>query len=231
MEAVNWRQVLLKTLDDRRLSRAESQAFAELIKPVAGDERTLNRIRSTAFDVAREATEVIEARVVVDWLEAVLRVLHGVTAPPHQIAEAWFSPDPGCPARIVTAIREARQSIDICVFTITDDRLTEAILEAHQRGILIRLITDDEKRLDPGSDVSQMMVAGIVTRTDATPDHMHHKYAIFDERILLTGSYNWTRAAAAANDDNFIVTDDPQLVVPFRAHFERLWRSFDARSA
>jgi len=230
MESVNWRQFLLESLDDRRFSRAEAHAFSQMVQSWSGDEQTLNLIRHTAFEVAREAIEVISPREVLDWLEEVIRVLHSTTAPPHQVAEAWFSPDPACPARILSLIAEARSTIDVCVFTMTDDRLSKALLEAKERGVTIRLVTDDEKRSDPGSDVQGLSEAGVVVRTDATPDHMHHKYAIFDERILLTGSYNWTRAAAAANDDNFIVTDDPKLVMPFRVHFERLWRSFDSRS-
>ena len=53
---------------------------------------------------------------------------------------------------------------------------------------------------------------------------MHHKYALFDDALLLTGSYNWTRAAANVNDDNFVVTDSPKLLLAFRSHFDRLWQ-------
>jgi mitochondrial cardiolipin hydrolase len=52
---------------------------------------------------------------------------------------------------------------------------------------------------------------------------MHHKFAVFDARTLLTGSYNWTRSADEYNKDNFLVTDDPHLVQAFSATFDRLW--------
>jgi phosphatidylserine/phosphatidylglycerophosphate/cardiolipin synthase-like enzyme len=54
---------------------------------------------------------------------------------------------------------------------------------------------------------------------------MHHKFAIFDDSALLTGSYNWTRGAARFNNENFIVTTDRRLIHPFSQTFERLWQA------
>ena len=53
---------------------------------------------------------------------------------------------------------------------------------------------------------------------------MHHKFAIFDNKTLLTGSYNWTRSAARNNEENFIVTADRLLVQRFDSEFEQLWQ-------
>jgi phosphatidylserine/phosphatidylglycerophosphate/cardiolipin synthase-like enzyme len=58
---------------------------------------------------------------------------------------------------------------------------------------------------------------------------MHHKFALFDQRLLLTGSYNWTRAAAAENEENLIVSDEPKLIAAFTAEFEKLWRLLSPR--
>lgn len=110
--------------------------------------------------------------------------------------------------------------------TITDDRITGAILEAHRRGIAIRILTDNEKAFDPGSDITRLEHAGVPIRVDRTPYHMHHKFAIIDNELLLNGSYNWTRGAAENNEENFIITDDKRLLGPFRELFERLWKQF-----
>jgi cardiolipin hydrolase len=56
---------------------------------------------------------------------------------------------------------------------------------------------------------------------------MHHKFALFDDARLLTGSYNWTRSAADCNEENLIVTGDPRLVGPFRQEFDKLWNICD----
>jgi phosphatidylserine/phosphatidylglycerophosphate/cardiolipin synthase-like enzyme len=89
----------------------------------------------------------------------------------------------------------------------------------------VRVITDDTKADDVGSDVDRIAGAGIPVRVDRSPCHMHHKFAVLDEATLLTGSYNWTRSAAAENQENLVVSDDVRLVSPFVATFERLWAS------
>jgi cardiolipin hydrolase len=96
-------------------------------------------------------------------------------------------------------LAEAAGRVDICVFTITDDRVADQILAAHRRGVAVRIISDDEKAFDEGSDIDRLRHAGVPVRVDSSVHHMHHKFALFDGRRLLTGSYNWTRAAARDN--------------------------------
>jgi len=52
--------------------------------------------------------------------------------------------------------------------------------------------------------------------------HMHHRFAIFDSSQVLTGSYNWTRAAAKMNHENIAVSNDPRLVRRFSSEFQRM---------
>ncbi len=59
---------------------------------------------------------------------------------------------------------------------------------------------------------------------------MHHKFAIFDHRLLLTGSYNWTRSAASDNEENFILSGDPRLLKSFAGMFDKLWDTFGRTS-
>ena len=137
----------------------------------------------------------------------------------------FFSPGDDCPNVIANLFERAEQTVDICVFTITDNRITQAIRDAYVRGINVRVITDNDKALDPGSDVDRMAGLGIPLRVDKSPHHMHHKYAIFDKTITLTGSYNWTRSADHYNEENFLTTEDPSITRPFIGHFEKLWDS------
>ena len=137
--------------------------------------------------------------------------------------KAYFSPGTECQQAIISAINNAKNSIRICVFTISDDLITQAILAAHQRNISIKLLTDNEKLLDVGSDIRQLAQAGLEIRTDNTKNHMHHKFAIIDHELLISGSYNWTRSAAMYNHENIIVSDSKDLVQDFLAAFEKLW--------
>jgi len=142
---------------------------------------------------------------------------------PH--AEVHFSPQDDCAGAIQRFINRATEVLDVCVFTIADDRLTAALLEAHQRGVHVRILTDNEKLDDLGSDIRQLHRAGINVHVDRTENHMHHKFAVADNQSVLTGSYNWTRSAAYYNQENLLITDDPAIIRPYAREFERLWSS------
>ena len=56
---------------------------------------------------------------------------------------------------------------------------------------------------------------------------MHHKFAILDKKILISGSFNWTMTAANGNHENLIVTNDADLLEAFSGEFEKLWKVFN----
>ena len=215
---------LARTLEDRRLSRGERQTLGAALARL-GPEADRPAIRLRAFELARAALGRPEDRPVLDWLEEVVRALRDAepAAGTRGVAEAHFSPGEDCPRAIGRLLDHCRRTADVCVFTITDDRLADALLAAHRRGVAVRIIADDAKAEDLGSDIDRFERAGVPVRVDRSPFHMHHKFALFDAATLLTGSYNWTRGAARDNEENLIVTDEPRLVGPFAETFGRLW--------
>ncbi|HEY8506149.1 MAG TPA: phospholipase D-like domain-containing protein [Gemmataceae bacterium] len=221
--------ILRQTLADRNLSGGEKQALLRRLAEEPPDEQQIGFLRHRAFALARETVTDPGSRGVLDWLEEVVKLLAarrweaGGADTPIPPAEAYFSPEQDCVAALRGLFAQVRRSCDVCVFTITDDRITDAILAAHRRGVRLRLLTDDDKRADLGSDIDRLRAAGVPVRTDRSPYHMHHKFALFDDARLVTGSYNWTRGAAENNEDHFLVTGDPVLVRKFRAAFEKLW--------
>jgi mitochondrial cardiolipin hydrolase len=219
-------QIFRKTLDDRHLSRGERQALAAVVAELDPGTEARAAYLGRAFEAAAEAMTRQTDREVLDWLLAVTKTVTLAPAGAAEVAEALFEPRQNCAARLRSLIAESAASIDVCVFTFTDDTLARAILDAHGRGLKVRLITDDEKSLDPGSDVFRLRDAGIAVRFDVSLDHMHHKFAVFDRRLLVTGSYNWTRSAAENNHENILITDQARLVRAFHDEFERLWASF-----
>ncbi|MBC7919560.1 MAG: endonuclease [Ferruginibacter sp.] len=139
--------------------------------------------------------------------------------------EVFFSPGEDCLGAILGLLHSASASLHLCVFTVSDDRITRAILGAKRRGVEVRLLTDNEKLYDDGSDIRQLARAGIAVRVDNTPNHMHHKFAVADRRTLLTGSYNWTRSAALYNHENILVTAEPRVVAAYAEQFATLWEA------
>lgn len=217
--------MLRETAQDRRLSRGERKAVRAVIEQRGLNERELARFRARAFAVAAElAHGGRPTGDLLNWLEETLKAL--IPSGRTRRAEAHFSPGDDCLRAIVSNIRACRESLDICVFTITDDRISEVIAGAHERGVTVRVISDDDKSLDRGSDIDRLSRLGVDVRVDRTDAHMHHKYAIFDRQLLATGSYNWTRSAATANQENILLTDDGRLVRRYSAEFESLWHRF-----
>ena len=137
--------------------------------------------------------------------------------------QVFFSPGEDCVNHIIDLINEAYIQLDICVFTISDDRISRAIVEAMKNGVEIRIISDNFKVEDTGSDIEDLSRVGIPVKLDTTDNHMHHKFMIVDNKIVLTGSYNWTRSAALYNQENILSMDDEEVVSKFSNEFEKLW--------
>ncbi len=225
MNAAELDAILRQFLVDHKLSASERQTLMAWAEKNITTEQKRGVARSRLFEAARTAVTDPAAVEVIDFLEAALKVIVPAqnTAGSAPSSAACFSPGEACLGMIVNHLINARRTIDICVFTITDDRISNTILAAHKRGVKIRIITDNEKAYDAGSDVPRFREAGIPVVVDETPFHMHHKFAIFDGQRLLNGSYNWTRGAAAQNEENIIDTDDRNLIAKFQHEFEALW--------
>ena len=220
---------LSRSLADGRLDKPEEKTLRRLIEPLADDREALAFVRNLAFRLARGAIEAHPLDTL-RWLERIDKMVDHAARPPQQGGRAdepacAFSPGEDCLGMIQRQLAGADRSIDICVFTVTDDRITDRIIAAHRRGIGVRLITDNDKQFDSGSDIARMVKAGVPTRFDPDNDHMHHKFAVIDDARLVNGSYNWTRGATR-NHENLLVFSHAETVRRYAAEFERLWRAF-----
>ncbi|KAK7111980.1 hypothetical protein V1264_011511 [Littorina saxatilis] len=120
--------------------------------------------------------------------------------------------------------------MDVCVFVMTSEDLVGIVLSMHQRGVIVRVITDDEQETISGSRVWALRKAGINVRTDHSSTYMHHKFVLVDGKLIINGSFNWTRTAIIGNQENVIVTNHQKIVSAFHSEFEKLWQQFDPSS-
>ena len=215
--------LLKSTLDDFRVSRGEKRILEGIVREHGDSEQQLGFLRHRAFAVARESLVGPEGIPAMEWLEDAVKVFQSREVTDQNSTQVYFSPGDDCPQIIVNQLERAGRSIDICVFTITDNRIADAIRDAFVRGIAVRIISDNDKSLDPGSDIERLMGLGVPVRIDQTDHHMHHKYAVFDQKTTLTGSYNWTRSADKHNDENFLITSEAAINRAYLGHFDRLW--------
>lgn len=219
-------QQLRDSLNDLRLSNQERDELRQLGSNLSAEQ--VRYLRNRAFALVRElVAEPGNVEPALKWLEQVVKTLDSAAAPRQlEVASAHFSPGESCRRKIRELCRQARCSVDICVYTISDDQLSEEIVACHRRGIVVRVISDNDKQFDEGSDIQWLQRQGVPLRIDDSPYHMHHKFALFDGRLLLNGSFNWTRSATTGNEENLLVIDHPALLAAYAAEFETLWARF-----
>jgi phosphatidylserine/phosphatidylglycerophosphate/cardiolipin synthase-like enzyme len=209
------------SLDDFKLDNEEKKLFKNLAEAIRPDQQ--NFIRNKAFEISREIIRCggEDAVRTLNWLANIIKAIQpNETEQPE--SQAYFSPSETCRNKIIQLIKRAKSSIKICLFTISDNQITEAILAAHKNNIMVTIISDNDKSNDKGSDIDYLSEQGIKVILDKTRHHMHHKFAIFDEAILLNGSFNWTRSATEFNQENIVVSYERNLIEQFNDKFNSL---------
>jgi len=137
--------------------------------------------------------------------------------------EVYFSLSDNPQKAIIKNINQAEAFINIAMYIFTDREIALPLVKAHERGVKVRLYLDKEQ-VDYKYSQSRFLVQkGIKTRISTNNYIMHNKFAIIDNRILLTGSYNWTFSANNRNDENLMVIDDPEIIEIFQNQFVYLW--------
>lgn len=212
---------LKKTLEDDHFSKSEKNEIKIILENESLDPEQLSFIRTKIYELANQKATPANYRFVMEWMKDANNVLTGRSI---QQTRVFFSPGDSCRNAIISQINSAAQHLHICVFTISDDLITHSVLNAHRRGVTIRIITDNDKSYDHGSDIDLLAKEGIAVKLDISRNHMHHKFMITDDDCILTGSYNWTGSAARYNHENIILTKESGVVKSFRKEFEKLWK-------
>ncbi|XP_033736395.1 mitochondrial cardiolipin hydrolase-like isoform X3 [Pecten maximus] len=144
--------------------------------------------------------------------------------------ECRFSHKENSLSKLFMKLSRSIKSMDVCVFVMTCTDLTDLLIQAHRRGVCVRVITDCEQVDATGSQVWRLRSEGIAVRTDGSSFFMHHKFVVIDEKTLINGSFNWTRQAITGNQENLLISDNPMLVKEYHKQFEHLWTLYDPRS-
>ncbi|MGH9403075.1 MAG: phospholipase D-like domain-containing protein [Terriglobia bacterium] len=128
---------------------------------------------------------------------------------------------------IERSLLDARQSVDAALYRLDLPRLARALLEVKRKTLRLRLILDwgkyhqsaESRELVARNELPVRLCGG---RKDG-PSKMHHKFAIIDGRVALTGSYNWTKESELSNYENLVVIAEPRVVANYTREFESLW--------
>ncbi len=215
----------------KNLTTLTPEAEEEFVQGLLASNRTtegLTRITSAVFDVAAGLFESEHDKAILANVKRMIQLTESrVLQPVPKVKEALFFPSSGNEQKLVRMLDTAQQTMHVCVFTITNNALRDALVRAHDRGVQVKVISDDECMKQQGSDIYDMKAYGIPCESDTDPEaHMHNKFVVIDGQVLITGSFNWTVAASGRNQENLIFLQDADLSQAYIQEFERLWSSF-----
>jgi len=179
------------------------------------------KLRNELFDRAVLLEEKKGNEQTVKWLQSSFEIIDRYS---FRFNHVFFSPGNEIKNEISKLLRDATTRVDLCIFTITDHELARQIIACHKRGVKVRIITDDEKNTAKGSEIFKFEKAGIPIKTDHSHYHMHNKFGIIDNKIAITGSFNWTYTATKHNQENLLATSKSEIVKQYNDEFERLWK-------
>ena len=141
----------------------------------------------------------------------------------------------GIETALVAAIAETRDTLDIAAFELNSEAIYQAILEAHQRGVAVRIVADDDHGLhdDKNAALRDLQAAGVPVVDDGRSGLMHNKFMIMDRRKVWTGSWNYTVNGAYRNNNNALVMNNRTAAGAYQREFDEMFErgEFGTRSS
>jgi len=136
-----------------------------------------------------------------------------------------FSPEDSCGLAIQKYISEAEDYVFLAMYYFTLRRLAQELADAHKRGIEVRVFLDSKQRVEKYAKGRFLEKRGIEVkyRGDETSGYMHSKFCVIDDRVVITGSFNWTVSADLKNDENLIIIESTDVAKSYKNYFNRLW--------
>jgi len=131
-----------------------------------------------------------------------------------------FSPHGGAEALVVETVDAARRSVRVQAYSFTSMPIALSFKRAHDRGVDIRVILDKSQVTQRYSDLSFLVRSGVPVWVDAVHAIAHNKVIIIDADTVLTGSFNFTKAAEASNAENILRIRDAGLAAAYRENWE-----------
>lgn len=171
-------------------------------------------------------------------LAATLRGIDARTANSGSTVRTYFSPDDDCEQQALAALKKARTSIRVAMYSFTSRVLAQALVDAAARGVEVTVVGDDHQMSIGASETVNGLLASAPQLRDVRGENrlgkyssIHHKYAIVDDETVLAGSFNWTAQANRYNDENLLVVKSKRLAQRFVRDFAALLTAYDPAGA
>jgi hypothetical protein len=136
-------------------------------------------------------------------------------------------------AAIVQAIDRATETLEIALPSFTSDVLGQAVIRAFRRGVSVRVILASGQENEIGSEYSSLLEAGVTVIQTPRTAPFHHRFAVIDGAIVVTGSYEWLDPESVRRYDTALIIDctdatsgDLSTASSFLDTFNSLWAEF-----
>ena len=140
--------------------------------------------------------------------------------------EVYFSLYDDPESIIIKNIDNANEFINIAMYAFTDREIAQAILIAKDRGVDIKIYLD-RSQVNAKYSKSRYFINNVIKNIRISSNNyiMHNKFAVIDNEMVITGSYNWTASAGERNDENLLVIDDKNIIKKYQNQFNNLWNN------
>lgn len=184
-----------------------------------------------------------------EWIEVYFNMPadHSVAVPGNESNSNW-----DLISTLESVIDSATTSIDLCIYDLEEARIAHALARAKERGVRVRVVTDDHNRTDGGTydEIIWEILAeaniisvdddgdiynpdGSITDNDLvnSGSQMHNKFAVIDylsstpeDDYVWTGSTNMTYTGNY-NTNHTLIIKDTEVARVYTEEFEQMWGS------
>lgn len=139
------------------------------------------------------------------------------------VPQICFTPGGRCDVLIIEAIDNAQKTIRVAAYSFTSKPIAAALIRARERNIKVWIVLDRSQLTARGGQAFVMREKGIGVRFDLRHAIMHNKFMVIDNRLSITGSYNFTESAQKRNAENVLVLHDRATAREYANEWGRHW--------
>ena len=137
------------------------------------------------------------------------------------VTKICFSPMGGCTEDIVEQINAAKSEILVQAYSFTSTPIAKALTDAFKRGVKVEAILDKSQRTERYTSATFLVNAGITTFIDDKHAIAHNKTMVIDRETVITGSFNFTKAAEEKNAENLLIMKNKELAKIYLDNWEK----------
>jgi phosphatidylserine/phosphatidylglycerophosphate/cardiolipin synthase-like enzyme len=148
-------------------------------------------------------------------------LLYPKTFPTNAPINLYFSPNGGCTTAIINEINNAKSEILVQAYSFTSAPIAKSLVDAHKKGIRVVVILDKSQRTAHYTSASLLANSKIPTFIDDSHAIAHNKIIIIDGTTVITGSFNFTKAAEEKNAENLLIIKSEEIAKKYLENWNR----------